>query len=146
MPFFTKAPAARSDSTGTTGSMKVTASTIRKRVAEVTAAPGDRGVGQEELVQLALELGRQVARGAAQPYLLGDLRHDLLHVGLGVCRQRHLGVAHGASLAQRFCANAAEESMSLSVEMSAACTFIRSEPVTLPGFMTSKVPAFSIQS
>ena len=29
MPFFTKAPAARLDSTGTTGSMKVTASTIR---------------------------------------------------------------------------------------------------------------------
>ncbi len=29
MPFFTAAPAARSDSTGTTGSMKVAASTIR---------------------------------------------------------------------------------------------------------------------
>ena len=38
------------------------------------------------------------------------------------------------------------ESTSLSVEMSAACTFIRSVPVTLPGFITSNVPAFSSQS
>ena len=30
IPFFTNAPAARSDSTGTTGSMKVAASTMRK--------------------------------------------------------------------------------------------------------------------
>ena len=71
-----------------------------QRVAQVAAPAGHRRMGQEELVELALELGRQVARGAAQPDLLGDLRHDLLDVGLRVLGQRHVRVAHGASLAQ----------------------------------------------
>ncbi len=70
-------------------------------LAQVAAPAGHRGVGQEELVELALELGRQVARGPAEPDLLGYLRHDLRHVGLWICRQRRLGVAHGASLAQK---------------------------------------------
>ena len=71
-----------------------------QRVAQVAAPPGHRRMGQEELVELALELGGQVAGGAPQPDLLGDLRHDLLHVGLRVLGQRHLRVAHGAGLAR----------------------------------------------
>ena len=35
-------------------------------LAEVAAAAGHRRVGQEQLVELALELGRQVARGPAE--------------------------------------------------------------------------------
>ena len=35
-------------------------------LAQVAAAPGHRGVGQEQLVELTLELGRQVARGPAR--------------------------------------------------------------------------------
>ena len=84
MPFLTTAPAARSDSTGTTGSMNVAASTIRSASPRSPPRPATGRVGQEELVELTLELGRQVARGAAQPHLLGDLRHDLLDVGPGV--------------------------------------------------------------
>ena len=66
-------------------------------LAQVAAATGHRGVGQEQLVELALELGRQVARGPAQAHLLGDLGHHLLDVGPRIGRQRRLGVAHGAS-------------------------------------------------
>ena len=57
-------------------------------------------MGQEELVELALELGGQVARGPPHPDLLGDLRHDLVDVGLRVLRQRHLCVAHAAGSVQ----------------------------------------------
>ncbi len=69
-----------------------------ERVAQVAAPAGHWRVGQEELVELALELGRQVPRGAAQADFLGDFRHDLGHVGLGILWQRLLRVAHGASL------------------------------------------------
>ena len=146
MPFLTTAPAAalrldRHDGIDEGGGVD-----HPQGLAEVTTPAGDRGVGQEQLVELALELGRQVARGAAQPYLLRDLGHDLLHVGLGICRQRRLGVAHGASLAQSGCAMAAGTLRSPSLEMSAAWTSMRTRPVTLPGFMTSKVPASSRQS
>ncbi len=71
-----------------------------QRVAQVTAPPGHRRMGQEELVELALELGRQVAGRSPQTDLLGDLGHDLLHVGLGISRQHLVGIAHDASLAQ----------------------------------------------
>ena len=64
------------------------------RLAQVAAAPGDGRVGQKELVELALELGRQVARGAAEPHLLCDLGHDLRHVLLRVLGQRHVDVVH----------------------------------------------------
>ena len=86
MPFFTTAPAARSDSTGTTGSTKVAASTMRSASVRSPPRPADRRVGQEQLVELALELGREVARGPAQAHLLFDLGHDLGHVGLRVVR------------------------------------------------------------
>ena len=69
-----------------------------QRVAQVAAPARHRRVGQEELVELALQLGGQVARGAPQPDLLCDLRHDLLDVGLRVLRHRHFRVSHAASL------------------------------------------------
>ena len=121
-----------------------------QRVAQVTAPARHGRVGEEELVELALELGREVARGAAQADLLRDLRHHLLHVGLGVLGQRHLGVVHGASLAQRgrasAPASAPDVSSPLSEVIRAACTFKWTEPVVRPGFITSKDPALSCQS
>ena len=71
-----------------------------ERVAQVAAATRHGRVGQEELVELALELGRQVPRRPTEPDLLGDFRHDLLHVGLRVVGQRHLCVAHAAGSVQ----------------------------------------------
>ena len=77
MPFFTKAPAARFESIGTTGSTKVAASTIRNASARSPPRPANRRVRQEELVELPLELWRKIARGPTEADLLGDLGHDL---------------------------------------------------------------------
>ena len=119
-----------------------------QRLAQVSAPHADGRVGEEELVELALEPGRQIARGPAQPHLLGDLGHHLLDIGARVLRRpvaRVLGVAHARFPLSPFQAIAAESRL-LSDEMRAACTSMRTAPVTLLGFMTSKVPAFSCQS
>ncbi len=120
-----------------------------QRLAQVSPAHANGRVGEEELVELALEAGRQIARGSAQAHLLGDLGHDLLDVGPRVLRRgvaRVPGVAHARSAPSVPVQAIAAESRLLSDEMRAACTSIRTAPVTLLGFITSKVPAFSCQS
>ena len=103
-------------------------------------------MGQEELVELPLELRGKVTGRPPHPDLLGDFRHDLLDVRLRVLA----GAIDPASLIARpfryGCAMAAGATLSVPVEISAACTSMRMEPVIFPGFMTSNDPAFSCQS
>ena len=88
IPFFTTAPAARSRVDRHHRVDEGGGIDHAQRLGQVAAPPGHRRVGQEQLVELALELGRQIARGAAEAHLLFDLGHDLGHVGL---RVRHDG-------------------------------------------------------
>ena len=92
-PFFTNEPAARSDSTGTTGSMKVAASTMP------TSGPGrlpaqPRANGPRRARRARARVWPAFRPGASKTDLLGDLVHDLRHVCLRIGRQCRFGFAH----------------------------------------------------
>jgi hypothetical protein len=58
MLFLTTAPPGRLDSTGTTGSMKAAAVDQPEHLVELLAGAPERRVLEEELFELALQLGR----------------------------------------------------------------------------------------
>src|ERR1700677_4166862 len=99
---------------------------------------------KDQLVELALELRRQIAGGAPEADLLLYLGHDLRHVGLRVrgCQRGLLRrVCHvGHACASRWASSSGAISAidSRSGGASTARTGRVMNPVALPGLITSK--------
>ncbi len=86
MPFLTTAPAAALRIDGHHRIHEGRGVDHAQGLGEVSPTPGDRGMGEEELVELAFELWGEITRRAAEADLLFDLGHDLGHVGLRIQR------------------------------------------------------------
>ena len=106
-PFLMAAPPGRLDSTGTTGSMKAARVDQPQHLVQLLPGAPEGGVAQEELLELALRLRRQVPRGPPPPDLVVDLGPDpgqiapvgLVDTGCGCGRVGRPVVVHMTSSA-----------------------------------------------